>query len=95
MLITKQVGKEHGYVDLGEFEVYASHECLSVTKAMNHIYSCQTNSFFEEKKQARALSIGTDSTKTVLKVCPLPEEWPKSLLKFSDRKLAATVSPNH
>lgn len=98
MLVTKQVGKEHGCVGLGEFEAYISHVCLSVTKAMNHIYSSQTNSFCEDKKQANESSvkyIGTDSTKTVLKVFPLPEEWPKPLLlKFNDRKLAATVSPN-
>lgn len=98
VLVTKQVGKEHGCVGLGEFEAYISHVCLSVTKAMNHIYSSQTNSFCEEKKQTNESSvkyIGTDSTKTVLKVFPLPEEWPKPLLlKFSDRKLAATVSPN-
>lgn len=52
-----QAGKEHGYVGLGEFEAYISHVCLSVTKAKNHVYSSQTNSFCEEKKQANESSI--------------------------------------
>lgn len=44
-------------MDLEEFEMYISYGRLSVTKAMNHVYSCQTNSFCEEKKQANESSI--------------------------------------
>lgn len=54
--------------------------CVGLGQATNHVSSSQTNSFCEDKKQINESSVkcvGADSTKTVLEVCPVTEEWLK------------------